>query len=318
MTLRAAVFGTGGVGGYFGAKLAQAGHDVTFIARGDHLAAIRQDGLRVKSVHGDFSIQPAKATDDSAEVGPVDYVIVAVKNYQLTEALPDIAALVEGETMVVPLLNGVEAADTLAERIDSSRILGGFCVVFSEIDAPGVIRQKSEVHRVVIGELGGPVSPRVQRLVDAWNEAGVEAIASDDIQAAMWDKFVFIASLSGVTSLTRSTVDEALAQPATRAFCRQALAEAAQIGRARGVALADDVVERRLRFAEGLEPGATTSMQRDVTGGHKFELEAFSGALVRMADAVEIDAPAHRAIYALLLPALANSRPDFTKGSPPG
>ncbi|MGA9532976.1 MAG: 2-dehydropantoate 2-reductase, partial [Anaerolineales bacterium] len=270
-------------------------------------AAIQRDGLRVISVHSDFAIRPATATDDPSQVGPFEYVIVAIKNYQMMAALPEIAKLVDSETTVVPLLNGVEAADTLAERIDRDRILGGFCVVFSEIEAPGVIRQKSEVQRVVIGELEGASSQRVERLVDAWNAAGVEAVAAEDILSPMWDKFVFIASLSGVTSLARATVGEMLAQEPSRDFYVQALEEAAGIGRARGVALADDVVERRLAFAEGLEHGATTSMQRDVASGHRFELEAFSGALMRMAHDAGIPAPAHEAIYALLLPALAKS-----------
>jgi 2-dehydropantoate 2-reductase len=307
MSIRAAVFGTGGVGGYFGGKLALAGHDVTFIARGQHLAAIQNAGLQVNSVHGDFTVRPALASDDPSSDVPFDYVIVAVKNYQLRAALPAIAKLVAENTTVVPLLNGVGAAGTLAEQIDRNRIIGGFCVVFSEVEAPGVIRQKSEVQRVVIGELDGSTSPRVDRLANAWNQAGVEAIASEDIHSAMWDKFVFIASLSGVTSLTRSTVGEMLAQAATRDFYIQALDEAARIGRNRGVALAEDVVDRRLAFAEGLEHDATTSMQRDVADGHRFELEAFNGALVRMANEAGIPAPAHEAIYALLLPALAQT-----------
>lgn len=305
--MRIAIFGTGGVGGYFGGRLAQAGHDVIFIARGEHLRAIQHEGLRVISVHGDFVIRPAQATDDPDKVGPVDYVVVAVKNYQLEKALPAIAQLIGEDTTVVPLLNGVEAAPTLAQRIDPSHIITGFCVVFSDLEAPGVIRHTSQVQRVVIGEVDGPVSPRVNQLVSAWKEAGVEAIAADDIHSAMWDKFVFIASLSGVTSLTRSTVGELLAQSETRDFYREALEEAAAIGRASGVHLADDVVERRFAFTQELETSATTSMQRDVQAGHQFELEAFSGALVRMARQLGVDAPAHEAIYALLRPSLAKT-----------
>lgn len=302
--MKIAVFGTGGVGGYFGGRLAHAGRDVTFIARGEHLRAMKRDGLRVKSVHGDFTVEPVPATDDPGSIGSVDYVIVAVKNYQLEDALEPMAPLVGPETTLVPLLNGVQAPSILAERFGQERTIGGLCAVISEIAEPGRIRQHSQVQQVVIGELDQQRSKRVERLVRAWQEAGVDAVHADDIEAAMWSKFLLIASWGGVSSLARATVGEILDRGATREVYFEALHEVARLARARGVDLDHDVVAQRIEFTEKLEPDSTTSMQRDVEAGRPFELEAFSGAIVRMAADAGVKVSVHRTIYALLLPAL--------------
>lgn len=307
--MKIVIFGTGGIGGYFGGRLAHAGEQVTFVARGEHLRAIQERGLRVESAHGDFLVQPARATDETSRVGPVEYVLVAVKNYHLRAALPSIAPLVGPQTTVVPLLNGVQAPDILAQEFGKGRITGGLCTVFSQIAQPGVIRQESEVQEVVVGELGGRPSGRLRRLVETLEHAGVDAILSEDIRAAMWEKFIFIASLAGVGSLARAPVGEILALGPSRAFYVHALGEAATVARARGVQLPQKIVDERLAFTKLLEPEATTSMQRDVISGNPFELEAFSGAIVRMAEEKGLAAPAHQAIYALLLPSLRRALP---------
>ncbi len=303
--MQIAVFGAGGVGGYFGGLLAHAGHDVTFIARGDHLRAIQSGGLRVASVHGDFHVQPAQASDDPAAVGPVEALIVALKSYHLRAAVPTMAPLVGRETTVAPLLNGVEAPDILAEALGAERVVGGFCSVVSYIEAPGHIRQESQMRDVVLGELDGRPSERVQRLVAAFAEAGAEALQADDIRAAMWDKFLFIASLGGVSALARADLGQIRDEPETWRLFTAALEETAAVAQAIGVILAPDAVERRLAFGAGLEATMTTSMQRDVADGRRFELEAFSGAIVRMARETGVQVPVHEAIYALLRPALA-------------
>lgn len=310
--MKIAVFGTGGVGGYFGGKLANSGLDVTFIARGDHLRAMVEHGLRVESVHGDFTVDPVRATDQPSQVGPVDYVIVATKHYQLRPALPQIAELVGPETTVAPLLNGVEAPEILAEQVDGDRIIGGLCAVFSAVKAPGVVSQTSQVQRVVVGEMSGGRSERVQSLVDALNRAAVDAVHSEDIESDMWDKLILIASMSGIGALSRSSVGQMLEVEETRQLYIEALEEAAMVGRAGGVNIAADVVERRLAFSEGLEYGSITSMHRDVDAGNLFELEAFSGTIVRRAAESGVPAPIHRAIYALLLPALRRAGEDRT------
>ncbi len=299
-----AVFGAGGVGGYFGGLLAHAGHDVAFLARGEHLRAIQSNGLAVRSVHGDFAVRPARAAEDPSEIGPVDYLVVAVKNHQLAEAAAQMNQLVGPGTTVVPLLNGVEAHTRLIEALGSESVIGGLCSLVVMIEAPGVIRQTSPLRRVVLGELDRTPSERVERLVQAWADCGVEAVHAEDIHRAMWEKFLFIASFGGVASLARATAGEVLASAETRALFLDAMREVAAVAGARGVELDPEVVERTLVMVEGFGPEATSSMQRDVAAGAPFELEAFSGAVVRLGAASGVDTPVHRSLDALLRPAL--------------
>jgi 2-dehydropantoate 2-reductase len=306
--MRVAVFGTGGVGGYFGGLLAHAGHDVTFIARGDHLRAIQANGLQVKSVNGDFQVRPAQATDDPAKLGPVDYVVVAVKHYHLDQAAPAIRPLVVDGTAVVPLLNGVDAHERLIGALGTEAVVGGLCSIVSLVEAPGVIRQETKMRRVVVGELDRTHSERVERLVQAWAAAGVEAIHAQDIHVALWTKFLFIVSFGGVGSLARCNMGELLSTADTRALFLESMREVETLARARGVALPPDVVAKTLAMAEGFEPSATNSMQRDVADGKPFELEAFSGAVVRMGEAAGVPTPVHRHFYALLKPMLQRAQ----------
>ncbi|MEK6588118.1 MAG: 2-dehydropantoate 2-reductase [Chloroflexota bacterium] len=302
--MKVAIFGTGGVGGYFGGLLAHTGHEVTFIARGEHLRAIRQEGLRVRSVNGDFMVRPAQATDSPAEVGPVDYVVVGLKHYHLAQAAPQIRPLVGPETAVVPLLNGVDAHQFLAEALGPDHVVGGLCSLVSLVEAPGVIRQESKLRRVVIGELDRRKSERVERLVEAWATAGAEANQAEDIFVALWTKFVFIASFGGVTSLARCNAGELLASRQTRELFVGAMREVEAVARARHIELAPDTVEKGLAIAVAFEPTATSSMQRDVEAGKQFELEAFSGTVVRLSDEAGVPTPVHRTIYGLLKPTL--------------
>jgi len=306
--MRIAIFGTGGVGGYFGGLLAHAGHEVTFIARGEHLRAIQANGLQVKSVNGDFSVRPAQATDDPAQVGPVDYVVVAVKHYHLAQAAQQMRPLVGSETTVVPLLNGVDAHELLAQAVGSEPVVGGLCSLVSLVEAPGVIRQETRLRRVVLGELDRSRSERVERLVQAWAQTGAEAIQADDILAALWTKFLFIVSFGGVGSLARCNMGEMLGSAEPRGLFIESMREVEALARARGVSLAANVVDKALAMAESFEATATTSMQRDVADGKPFELEAFSGAVVRMAEAAGVPTPVHRHFYALLRPALARAQ----------
>lgn len=302
--MKIAIFGTGGVGGYFGGLLAHAGHDVTFIARGPTLEALRARGLEVKSVNGDFTIWPAQVTADPAQVGPVEYLVVAVKHYHLPHAAPAMAPLVGPETTVVPLLNGVDAPEVLTAALDPEPVVGGLCSLVSLVEAPGVVRQESKLRRVVVGELDRSKSERVERLVQAWAECGAEAIHAEDIRSAMWSKLVFIASFGGVGSLARCNMGQLLGSPGTRTVFFEAMKEVDAVARARGVALPPDVVDMAMAMAEGFEPTATSSMQRDVADGKLFELEAFSGTVVRQGQLAGVSTPIHSVIYALLHPAL--------------
>ena len=313
--MRIAVFGTGGVGGYFGGLLAHGGHEVTFIARGQQLRAIRENGLQVKSVNGDFHVRPAQATDDPAQVGPVDYVVVAVKHYHLDQAAPAMRPLVGAETTVVPLLNGVDAHERLIPALGAGAVVGGLCSLVSLVEAPGVIRQETKLRQVVVGELDRSRSERVERLVQAWAETGAEAIHAEDIHAALWTKLLFIASFGGVGSLARCNMGEMLGAPETRALFIESMKEVEAVARAGGVGLAPDAVAKALAMAEGFEPNATTSMQRDVADGKPFELEAFSGTVIRMGEAAGVPTPVHRHFYALLRPALARANTPSSLGA---
>jgi 2-dehydropantoate 2-reductase len=302
--MKIAIYGSGGVGGYFGALLAKGGHEVTFIARGDHLRAIQNRGLQVISVNGDFSVHPAKAVEDPIKVGPVDYVIVAVKHYHLRAVAPKIRSLLGSHTTVVPLLNGVDAHEILIESLGDESIVGGLCSLVSMVEAPGVIRQPTRLQRVVVGELDHTKSLRVEKIVQAWHDCGAEALHAEDIHAAMWTKFCFIASFGGVSALARVNIGEMMACKPTRELYREAIWEAVSLARAQNVPLEPGFVQRTIEFTESFEPTATSSMQRDVASGKLFELEAFSGKIFRLGRDLGIPTPVHRAIYALLKPAL--------------
>ena len=301
--MRIAVFGTGGVGGYFGGRLAEAGEDVAFIARGEHLAAIRERGLRVDSPEGDFLIHPAAAHDDPGEVGPVEAVIVAVKAWQLPEAAAAMKPLVDRATFIVPLLNGVDAPDVLAAALGREHVLGGLCRIFAHIEGPGHIVHTGFPPTIDFGELEGGRTERVQRFADSLGRCkAVIPTVHDDVVAAMWMKFAFIAAVSGVGSVTRAPYGVIRSIPETRALLEQAMAEVQAVGRARGVELADDLVDRIMAIVDGLAADEIPSMQRDVLAGRPSELEAQNGAVVRLGAEAGVPTPVHRFLYASLLP----------------
>jgi 2-dehydropantoate 2-reductase len=290
------------VGGYFGGRLAQAGHDVHFIARGEHLEAIRRDGLRVDSIKGDFVVSAANATDDAGEVGPVDVVLVGVKGWQLDEAAAAIVPLIGDETVVLSLLNGVDAADRLAASVGRAHVLGGLCRISAAIAGPGHIRHLAMEPTVVFGELGGIASDRADRLHAAFVEAGVDAKVANDVQVAIWEKFMLIATWSGIGAVTRATVGEWRALEGTRAMAELSLDEIRAVGIARGVAIPVDAPARILSFIDGVPAGATASMQRDMMEGRPSELESQNGAVLRLAAEHDVAVPTHAFLYAALLP----------------
>ncbi len=300
--MRIAIMGSGGVGGYFGGLLARSGHDVTFIARGAHLDAIRRHGLVVESVHGDFTISPAQATDDPAAVGPVDLVLFATKTYQIEEAAAAMRPLVGPATVVLPLHNGIDAAERTVAILGRGPVVGGLCYVGSMIAAPGRIKQTSQFRRVIVGELDGPVSPRVETVVAALAAAGAQAEATDDIQKARWTKFIFIAPFSGVGAVARVPAGEIVRCPVTRALLQDAMLEVEAVARAAGVALDPDIVPQTMAFCDNMAPGQTASMQRDIMDGRPSELESMIGVLVRLGAELGVPTPVFRFFYAALLP----------------
>jgi 2-dehydropantoate 2-reductase len=298
-----AVFGAGAVGGYFGGRLAEAGHDVRFIARGRHLAAIRQDGLRVTSVDGDFVIQPARVAEDPVAIGQVDVVLVGVKAWQVSEAAAAIRPLVGETTVVVPLQNGVEAPDQLAAVLGPGRVLGGLCRILVYLEGPGHIRHTGVTPYVAFGELDASSSDRVEALRRAFTRTrGITVEVPADIRVAMWSKFLFIAALGGVGALTRLPIGVLRSEPESRRLLRGALEEIHAVARHRGIELPSDIVDRTLTFIDTLPTDGTASMQRDIMEGRPSELEAQVGAVVRLGDTLGVAVPVHRMIYESLLP----------------
>jgi 2-dehydropantoate 2-reductase len=308
-SLTIAVFGTGAAGGYFGGRLAEAGEDVRFIARGAHLAAMRAHGLRVDSVAGDFRLDPVRVTDDPAEAGPVDVVLVGVKAWQVLEAAESMRPLLGERTFVVPLQNGIEAPDQLAAVLGPERVLGGLCSILASLDGPGRIRHMGVTPTIAFGELDGSKSARAEALRDAFARTrGVTVDVPADVRAAMWNKFLFIAALSGVGAVTRAPAGVIRSVPETRGLLREALEEIYSLARRARIALPADTVERTLAFIDGLPPDGTASMQRDVLAGRPSELEAQVGAVVRLGERLGVEVPVHRTIYAALLPQERSAR----------
>jgi 2-dehydropantoate 2-reductase len=297
-----AVVGAGGVGGYFGGKLASAGADVVFIARGATLEALRTRGLRVDSIGGDFVVERVNATDDPAGVGTVDAVIFAVKAWQIAEAAERVKPLIGPDTMVVPLENGMEVPEQLAAILGAEHVLGGLCGIVAYIVEPGHIRHAGIEPFVMFGEVDGRPSERAERLREEFVRAGVKADPPQDIRHAMWSKFLFITPMSGIGALTRVPIGVWRSMPQPRAIAAQAMREIIAVAAARGVTLGDEAVDRTLARYDGMPAEATSSLQRDVMEGKPSELDAQLGAVARMARAAGIDTPVCDFLLAMLLP----------------
>ncbi len=300
--MRIAIFGAGGVGGYLGARLVQAGHDVAFIARGKHLHAIRHTGLRISSPHGDALLQDLEATDDPGQVGPVEAVIVTLKTWQLAESVQSIRPLVDAQSLVLPLLNGVEASDLLAAELGDQILLKGAIKILSYVEAPGHIRHLPPVPIIDFGERDSTQTGRVARLAVALASAGLKAQTPADIDVALWSKFLLVVSSGGVGAVTRAPFGVYRSIPDTREMTRQAMQEIYAVARARGVALPESSVDDAMTFFDSLPEEGTTSLQRDIAEGRRSELEAWNGAVVRMGRDAGVPTPVHEVIYRSLLP----------------
>lgn len=300
--MRIAVVGAGGVGALVGGMLARAGVEVAFVARGAQLAALRERGLRVESPRGDFHVPRVEASDDPAKLPPADAVLVAVKGWQVAEVAPRLAPLLGPAGFAVPLENGVEAAGTLARSLGDERVAGGLCHMFAWLAAPGVVRHEGELLRVTMGELRGGGSPRLAALAQVLRSAKIDAVVSEDVVAAAWEKFLFIAAFGGVGAVTRVPIGVARALPETRALLVAAIEEGAAVARALGVRLAPDAVTKAVALVDRVAPESTASMQRDIQAGRPSELFDQTGALVRMGREVGVQVPANAFLLAALLP----------------
>jgi 2-dehydropantoate 2-reductase len=306
--MRIVIFGTGGVGGYFGGRLAQAGEDVTFIARGDHLRAIKTKGLRVDSPNNNFLIHPAKATDDVSEVGETDLVILGVKAWQVPDAARAIKPIVGSHTTVLPLQNGVDAVSELVDELGSENVVGGLCKIVSFVVEPGHIRHAGFIPSIVIGELNNRRTDRIASIEQIFKHAGLDIAIAKDIQAALWLKFLFIASFSGVAAVVNAPAGVIRSDPKWRAQILRAMKEIFALAHARGINLPPDAVDTVMASVDALPEEATSSMQRDIAAGKPSELEAQNGAIVRMAHDSGIDVPTHEFIYQTLKPLEAKAR----------
>jgi 2-dehydropantoate 2-reductase len=301
--MRIAIFGTGGVGGYFGGRLAQAGEDVIFIARGKHLNAIRDKGLRVDSIKGNFVVEPVHATDDPAEVGTVDAILVGVKAWQVSAAARAMGPMIGPKTFVVPLQNGVEAPSLLSSALGHRHVLGGLCWIISYIADPGHIDHIGAEPRILFGELDNHQSDRVESLRAAFGRAiGVTAETPTDIHVAMWQKFICMAAWSGLGAVTRSPIGIFRSLPETRQMLEQKMQEIYKVAQALKIRLSKDVIEKTMDFFDGLPQEGTASMQRDIMSGRPSELDTQNGAVVRLGRKVGIDTPVNSFIYQSLLP----------------
>jgi len=293
--MRIAVYGSGGVGSYFGGRLAQIGQDVVFIARDENLAALRSNGLRVGSIAGDFVIDKVQATNNPAEIDTVDYVLCCVKAWQVPAAARAIKPMVGPDTLVVPLQNGVEAPDQLIAELGRDHVLGGLCAIVAFQAGPGHIKHSGANPLIRFGHLDNHADPRVNALSEIFNHcSGVKSSIPDDMLVAMWMKFMLITPWSGLGAVSRAPIGVLLEQTETRELLVEAAEEVYRLGVARGIALPEDSVDMTMETLEGITPNSTTSMQRDLVRGRPSELDAQNGAVVRLAQQAGLDTPVNR------------------------
>jgi 2-dehydropantoate 2-reductase len=299
--MQIAVMGAGGVGGYFGGRLAQAGHDVSFVARGAHLAAMKARGLTLKSPLGDATVK-VRATEDPAELGRADVVLFAVKLWDTESAAEQIRPLVASGGVVIPFQNGVESIERVGKVLGPERAMGGAAYIASRIGEPGVIVQTGTMARLRFG----PVLPSQNNMAEAFlaacKDAKIEAELTDDIVRVLWEKFVLLVSVSATTTVARSSVGVVRGDPDLRWLLETCMRETWVLGRKRGVALADDFVAQTLKFVDGLPAEMRASMAADLEAGGRLEAPWLSGAVARMSREAELEAPANRAVFAALKP----------------
>lgn len=300
--MRILVIGAGGVGGFFGGLLAKAGADVTFIARGKHLEAIQKHGITVNSGGTHFSVA-VKASANPLELsGPFDYLLHCTKTWDITETTRTTKHLVGRDSAVVITQNGVDAQELAAAELPAGSLVGGSVQIVSAIASPGVIQHSSAVKKFTIGEFDRRMSPRVERLFQICKEAGIDAAVSEDINAEIWSKLLFISSFGGVTSLARSPIGPILASPPLAGIYERCMREVFEVAKGMGVNLPLDAVKNKMEFSRGLEPNLTSSMLRDLNSGSRLELNSLNGAVSRFGKKLGIDTPVNDTIFAALSP----------------
>ena len=310
--MKFAIVGTGGVGGYFGGRLAQSGEDVWFIARGDHLTSMQKHGLTVNASDETFVIPPGKMTDDYGTIGKVHVVLFCVKSYDTESAAATLAPILTGESIVISLQNGVDNEEKIRGVIPRGTVYGGAAYIYASVSEPGVITQPSGPRRIVFGAMR-PENQHGKPILDAFLGAGIKAELTDDIQAALWIKFIFISAVGGVTAMTRLTLGEILAVSETRQMLEDAMRETKSVAQALNVRVPANIIERMFENVKSMATNTYSSTYHDLVNQKPLEIEAFSGTLLRYGQQLHLAMPTHRAIYASLLPYhlkhLRNRRP---------
>ena len=299
--MKIAAMGAGGVGGYFGARLQQAGHDVTFFARGRHLEAIRANGLKVESPHGDALLK-VRVLEDPRAAGVADVVLFAVKLWDTEAAAEKLRPVVGPDTAIIPFQNGVESIARLRKVFPEKAVLGGSAYIATRVKAPGVIEHTGDMSRLQFGPVLPSQKEKAEAFLAACREAKINAEIPDDIVRANWEKFVFLVAVSSATAVARAPLGVVRSDPDLRWLFEQAMRETWRLGRARGVALADDFVEARMKFADGLHAGMKASLAHDLENRGRLEAPWLCGAVARMSAEAGLDAPVNRAVYAALKP----------------
>ncbi len=297
--MKIGVMGTGGVGGYFGGYLARAGTDIHFLARGKHLQALQEDGLEIVTNDDNFRVR-IHATSEPDEIGPVDLLLFCVKSHDTEQAARYVEPMVEEDTIILTLQNGIDNVEKLARHFGEEKILGGTVYIESTIASPGVIAHSGPPGRIVFGELNGQRTPRVERILDLFQKAGIHAEVVENIQQVLWAKFLFICGVHGVSTLSRSTLGLVLACPETRELLEGVMREVEALARRRGVDLPENAVEDAMALAESYNKRFKCSMLRDLEWRRRTEIEALNGMVVKMAKEAGVETPYNKVIYAVM------------------
>ena len=305
--MKIAIIGTGGVGGYFGAKLVQAGYDVTFVARGEHLKSIQNNGLTIKSFLGDFKVDNLKATDKITEIDKPDLIIIGVKAWQIKEIRDDIKMILKDNTVILPLQNGVLASEELSESIDKKHILGGLCRIISKIDSPGVIHHIGITPAIIVGELDKSKTERIEKIQEIFITAGIESKISENIEADLWKKFITIC-VSGLLAVSNTTYGELRSMKETRRLMIDLLKEIFLLSQKIGAGIETDFVDQAVAFIDSFPYDSTASLTRDVWEKKPSEIEYQNGTVVRFGEKHGIETPINKFVYSCILPSEIKAR----------
>ena len=299
--MKTAILGTGGVGGYFGGKMAKAGFDVTFLARGEHLKLMKANGLTVKSILGDFNVNPVKATNRIHDIGESDLIILAVKAWQIKEIASELKSIVGNNSMILPLQNGVLAVDELKEHFNEKNIISGLCQIFSKIESPGVVNHFGVIPKITFGELDNSTTIRIQKIKQIFDTSGINSEISADIKAALWKKFIPIC-VSGLLAVSQTTYGELREIKETRQMMIDLLNENYRLSQKIGIQIEVDFVEKAVAFIDTFPYETTSSLTRDVWEGKPSEIDYQNGTVVKLAQKYAVDVPVNRFIYNCILP----------------